>query len=275
VLLREASEHIEEVEAVPAWKTLTEEMALIPAGSVPIVQNDGRVEMRALDAFYLDRHAVTNRQYLKFVTSGGYDQFDLWPEAVWPSLMRFTDRLGKPGPANWEGGRFPQGRADHPVVGVSWYEALAYSRWAGKRLPIAAEWQKAAGWPEPLGGMTRRYPWGDLFDPARANLWASGRGDTVAVGEYPEGATPNGIFQLAGNVWEWLEDPLDTIPCSAGDVFEPWRPLRRIHGGAFDTYLPSEATTHFITGQAELDRRSNIGFRCAVSVDQLRSRYVP
>ena len=157
------------------------------------------------------------------------------------------------------------------MVGICWYEATAYARWAGKRLPSAAEWQKAGGWPEHLGGgHCTRYPWGDLFDPGRANVRSSGIGGTVPVDALPSGDTPNGIRQMSGNVWEWLDDPLDAIPCRPGESFCPWKPMRRIVGGAFDTYLPGEATCHFVTGQGALDRRPNIGFRCALSTDRLR-----
>ena len=96
------------------------------------------------------------------------------------------------------------------------------------------------------------------------------RGRTVSVREYPLGATPNGIHQMTGNVWEWLDEPLSTIPCRPDETFVPWQPLRRIVGGAFDTYLAAEATCHFVTGQPELDRRANVGFRCAIAVDRLR-----
>ncbi len=112
-------------------------------------------------------------------------------------MARFTDLSGRPGPREWENGKFPAGKAEHPVVGVCWYEAVAYARWVGKRLPIAAEWQKAGGWPEQLSsGMCNRYPWGNIFEPARTNLSASGVGQTTPVREYPPGATPNGISVL-------------------------------------------------------------------------------
>lgn len=269
VLLKEAE--LDEADTLPAWRSLEDQMALVPCGILPLHQPDGTTSLTEVPAFYLDRTSVTNRQFQRFVRAGGYENLEIWPREVWPGLMRFTDRTGQPGPRDWEGGRYPAGQADHPVAGVCWYEALAFARWVGKRLPTAAEWQKAGGWPEQLsGGAINRFPWGNVFDPARANLWASGLGRAVPVREFAKGATLNGIFQMTGNVWEWLDDPLDCIPSEYGERLESDRPLRRIVGGAFDTYFSNEATCHFVTGQPELDRRANIGFRCAVSLDRLR-----
>jgi iron(II)-dependent oxidoreductase len=271
VLMKEALHEISDSDARVAWELLRRQMALVPGGSLPCVLSDGNTANFEIGAFFLDRCAVTNRQFQRFIQAGGYDTLEIWPPEVWPSVVRFTDRTGQPGPRDWENRTFPPRQGDHPVAGVSWYEALAYARWVGKRLATAAEWQKAGGWPEQLsGGTCNRYPWGDLFDPERANLAAAQIGGTVPVTEFPSGRTPNGIYQMTGNVWEWLDDPLETIPCESDQTFVPWRPLRRIAGGAYDTYFPTEATCHFITGQGELDRRHNIGFRCAVSVDQLR-----
>jgi iron(II)-dependent oxidoreductase len=246
-------------------------MALVPFGQVVIARPSGTHEMVEVPAFLLDRCSVTNQQFARFVAAGCYDSLELWPREVLASLMQFTDRTGHPGPSGWSGGTFPAGKAQHPVAGISWHEAAAYARWTGKRLPTAAEWQKAGGWPEHLaGGHCTRYPWGDLFDPTRANLWHSALGDTAAVHEFSGGNTPNGIHQMSGNVWEWLEDPLDIIACRETETFRPFKPMRRIIGGAFDTYLLTEATCHFVTGQSEIERRDNVGFRCAVSVDRLR-----
>jgi iron(II)-dependent oxidoreductase len=273
LLLRsEASIEITDAQAQPVWDRLRQEMALVPTGIVEMILCDGSTASREISGFFLDRHAVSNRQYWEFVRSGGYESLESWPQEVWPSVSRFTDRKGRPGPRGWEGGKFPSGQADHPVVGICWYEAMHYAWWTGKRLPTAAEWQKAGGWPEQLsGGNGNRYPWGDLFDPQRTNLWSSGIGRTVAVDDFPNGATPNGVLQMSGNVWEWLDDPLETIPCADGMEFLTWKPMRRIIGGAFNTYFASEATCQFITGQAELDRLDNVGFRCAISLDRLRT----
>jgi iron(II)-dependent oxidoreductase len=273
ILLREAVDDISQTDAAPAWKTIAEQMALVPAGILPLVHSSGAVAPAEVQAFYLDRHAVTNRQFHRFVESGGYDNLEIWPQEVWPSLMKFSDKSHYPGPRDWEYGKFPAGKADFPVVGICWYEAVAFATWSGKRLPSAAEWQKAGGWPQQLnGGACSRYPWGDVFDPAKANIATSGPGHLVPVHGYPEGATPNGIYQMTGNVWEWLSDRLDAIPCHPDEDFHAVRLMRRIVGGAFDTYFPAEGTCQFITGQPELDRRDNIGFRCAISVSRLRAR---
>ncbi|WP_250846823.1 formylglycine-generating enzyme family protein [Aquisphaera insulae] len=271
VLLADASGRVTEPDALAAWKVLGSQMAMVPAGNVPVIRCDGSLDVVDLGGFFMDRFAVTNRQYLRFVQAKGYDDLEIWPREVWPSVARLTDRTGRAGPRDWEHGKFPAGRGEHPVVGVCWHEAVAYARWVGKRLPTAAEWQKACGWPEHLGGGTcNRYPWGNVFEPARANVSASGSGHTAPVGDFASGATPNGIYQMTGNVWEWLDDPLETIPCLPGESFQPWKPMRRILGGAFDTYLPGESACQFITGQGELDRRDNIGFRCVLPLDQLR-----
>jgi len=271
VLLKAAIHEIGESDARAAWELLLKQMALIPAGSVPVVHCDGTCMVTEIGAFFLDRYAVTNRQFQMFIQADGYDTLEIWPPEVWPSVVRFTDRTGQPGPRFWENRTFPARQDNHPVVGICWYEALAYARWVGKRLPTAREWQKAGGWPEQIsGGDCNRYPWGNLFDLERANLAPAQIGGTLAVNALPNGATRNGIFQMTGNVWEWLEDPLESIPCEADQTFVPWKPMRRIIGGAYNTYLPTEATCHFITGQGELDRRDNIGFRCAVSAEQLR-----
>ncbi len=273
VLLREASENISEADAAVAWDAIDKQMALIPAGAVPVVLADGSVVPTNMPAYYLDRFAVTNRQFHRFVEGGGYDALEIWPQEIWPSLMKFVDRTRRPGPREWENSRYAAAKADHPVVGISWYEAAAYASWVGKRLPAAAEWQKAGGWPEQMsGGTCTRYPWGDVFDPKRANIGAGSSRTTQPVHSHPEGATPNGIYQMTGNVWEWLSDRLDNIPCHRDETFQARKSMRRIVGGSFDTYFAAESTNQFVTGQPELDRRENIGFRCAVHVSRLRIR---
>jgi iron(II)-dependent oxidoreductase len=218
---------------------------------------------------FLDRYAVTNRRYYEFVAAGGYRDMTLWDQHVWAAVLDLIDQTGQPGPAFWQHGRYLPGEEELPVVGVSWYEAQACARWMGKRLPTDAEWVKAACWPVATDGKTviqRRYPWGDGLDRSRANLWGSGPNRVVAVTEFSSGASVGGIYQLIGNVWEWNASDFHLSPNQAYAVASP---LKSIHGGAFDTYLDNQATCQFESGEYPLNRRHNIGFRCAIGTCDL------
>jgi iron(II)-dependent oxidoreductase len=189
---------------------------------------------------------------------------------VFPAVLDFDDQTGHPGPRFWRDGHYPRGEDHHPVVGVCWYEAAAYARWVGKRLPIDAEWVKAASWPVAIAGhplLQRRYPWGEAVDRSRANLWDSGPGRTVPVDEFPSGVSVGGVQQMIGNVWEWTVDPL-VLDMDENET-EPAAPranMKSLRGGAFDTYLDCQATCHFQSGDDVLARKHNIGFRCAISL---------
>lgn len=237
-------------------------------------------------SFWIDRHTVTNSQFQRFVTSGGYTQGSLWEPEAQPLVARFVDRTGQPGPAFWQSGTYTSGTAEQPVVGVSWYEALAYARWVGKRLPSDAQWLKVAGWPvtladKPLptepnqaGGnhlAQRRFPWGEQFEEARANLRPGGCGQLVDVGEYAAGICSHGVQQLLGNVWEWTCDEFEHIPSEvaarrslskAGQIAVS---LKITRGGAYDTDLDGQSAAELIHAECPLARAANIGFRCALS----------
>lgn len=185
-----------------------------------------------LPEFRISRYPITNAQYRPFVEAGGYDQPQWWTEAgrAWrqgaeADLSAIDDEDFRKQFADWLAGRpaarrdrpfwwdDPQwGAATRPVVGVTWYEAAAYCRWltarlraagnlaenARVRLPNEAEWEKAA-----RGSDGRRWPWGDEWEEDRANTEEAGLGGTSPVGLFPVGASPYGVHDLAGNVWEW------------------------------------------------------------------------
>ena len=169
-------------------------MVLIPTGEFQMGSNDPEAENDEqpvhtvyLDAFYIDKYEVTNAQYKKFI--------DAKPR--WRKKYLYAPYL-----ADWDGNNYPNGEANRPVVHVNWYAAMAYAKWAGKRLPTEAEWEYAA-----RGGLVgKKYPWGDDIDGSKANydLKVS---DTTRVGKYP----PNGygLYDMAGNVWEWCLDAYD------------------------------------------------------------------
>ncbi len=221
--------------------------------------------------FFLDRYPVTNRQYYEFVAAGGYEQISLWDESILPAMLDFVDCTGHAGPRFWKDGCYLKGQENQPVVGVSWHEALAYAGWVGKRLPTEAEWVKAGCWPVAISKTShfqRRYPWGEMVDRKRANLWGSGPDRIVDVDKFEEGVSVGGVYQLIGNVWEWIVDdfhPEHILPENA--TLEV--PLKGIHGGAFDTYFDNQATCQFQSGENVLGRRHNIGFRLAISVCDL------
>lgn len=175
-----------------AGKPLLEGMVYIPAGKFIMGADDGDRDEQPpreihVDAFYLDRTEVTNREYQKFIDATGHRV----PLAAMKVHLAYE----------WVDGHYPKGRGDHPVVLVSWEDAIAYALWAGKRLPTEAEWEKAA-----RGTDGRKYPWGNEWDPERCNSSYSDTHDTTPVGSYPSGASPYGCLDMAGNLQEWCLD---------------------------------------------------------------------
>lgn len=254
-----------------ALRAVDEYFAIVPDGFVSLAQSlseePGAPELdRQTKAFLLARYAVTNADFQRFVDHGGYADLELWPEDIWPHLIDFKDQTGQPGPRFWREGRYPRELASHPVVGLCYYEAVAYARWAGYRLPREAEWQMAASWRiRSSAGSPRRYPWGDALDLSRCNIWASGHGHTLPVDACLDGAAPNGVLQLIGNVWEWTACDFQCTDHEGrpivGDAL-----LKTIRGGAYDTYFPWQATSTFRSGLGCLSRCHNVGFRVAMDL---------
>jgi gamma-glutamyl hercynylcysteine S-oxide synthase len=273
LLERDSDGGLDEKTHALAWLALERDMAFVSApdlggaGSRP----DGAKAAPRTPPLYVDRYTTTNAQFQHFVNDEGYSQMDLWPQSIWPNLLQFVDSTGVPGPRFWRQGRPAAGLESHPVVGVNWFEARAYALWCGKRLPTSSEWEHAAsccGGPDGRAGKTR-YPWGNTFSPERANTWMGGPGRTAPVDKYENGATPNGIYQLVGNVWEWVATQYEyTSPDPSLRVaFE--EPMVEIRGGAFDTYFETQVTCQFRTGQPFLYRGSDTGFRCCLAADRL------
>ena len=250
---------------------LEDQLALVPQGYAALGEtlvdgSDGSETEVSVESYLLEIHPVTHARFQHFVDDGGYDELEFWPEDVWPTLIEFQDLTGAPGPRYWRDGRHDVRRSHHPVVGVCWYEAQAFARWAGMRLPTEAEWQVAASWRiKSAADLMRRFPWGDAMDSSRCNVWATGVNDTAAVTDFRNGAAPNGICQLVGNVWEWVDSDF-FIRDGAGHEVIGEMAMKSLRGGAFDTYFETQATAEFRTGLLALNRPHNSGFRCAVNL---------
>lgn len=152
-----------------------------------------------LNAYRIDKYPVTNAPYKQFIESGGYEQKAFWSDAGWQYIVQTN-----PLESNELDGVL-QGEPDCPVVNISWYEAEAFAKWAGKRLPTEAEWEKAA-----RGTDGRSYPWGNEFDKTRLNCAEAKIERPTPVTKYPQGQSVYGCFDMVGNVWEWTADWYDS-----------------------------------------------------------------
>ncbi|HEV7863884.1 MAG TPA: ergothioneine biosynthesis protein EgtB [Acidimicrobiia bacterium] len=255
----------------PAGRPLPAAEVLIPGGpflmgtdTEPFAYDNERpAHVVDVGPFFIDTAPVTNRAYLAFVESGGYDEPRVWSEAGW--AHRQEAGLASPqfwqreGGGSWSVLRYGQ-RLDlpleEPVQHVSWYEADAYARFAGKRLPTEAEWEKAAA--------------GASAEPRAANLGQRHFGP-APVGAYPEGASRYGVQQMLGDVWEWTASDFDAYP---GFVTFPYKEYSEVfygsdykvlRGGSWAT-SPLVARTTFRNWDYPIRRQIFAGFRCARDV---------
>jgi formylglycine-generating enzyme required for sulfatase activity len=179
-------------------------LVTIPAGEFWMGEGQKKHKL-FLSAYQIGAYPLTNMEFSRFVEAGGYQERRWWTEAGWQEKEKPTYEDGPwTKPRWWDDSRF--NKPNQPVVGVSWYEAVAYCRWLSAetgqsyRLPTEAEWEKAA-----RGNDGRTYPWGNNFDPSHlnANEGEQAVRATSPVGIYPTGASPFGLFDGVGNVWEW------------------------------------------------------------------------
>ncbi len=216
-----------------------------------------------LDAYWIDKYEVTNQQFAGFIEHGGYDRREWWTEAGW----EWKERENRTQPRYWDD---PSWNEDAlPVVGVTWFEAVAYCAWAGARLPTEAEWERAAGW-DGRGRGKLEYPWGEEWDPAKANTAETGLGHTTEPGRYcPLGASPVGACDMAGNVWEWCSSIHRPYPYCADDGREDLEAdgTRSLRGGSWINGRDRARTTYRLPpfpGDFIMFDPTN-GFRCAMS----------
>ncbi len=198
----------------------------------PFLYGDQKVRETVDHDYWIAQYPVTNEEYRAFVLAGGYGNRQYWSDNGWKWKLENDIAV----PKYWTDPEW--NKADHPVVGVSYYEAAAYASWSGKRLPFEQEWEKAA-----RGENGREYPWGDEFDKDRCNSSESGIGHTTPVTQYPNGVSLYGCYEMAGNVLEW---------CMDWSWIGPPRFLRAAFRGGFDA-----------------DYRSGyLGFRLAQDIDE-------
>ncbi len=240
--------------------SLTIFRSISPAGSseegMVLIGAGKTFEGEFVPAFYMDIHEVTNKKFFTFMSAGGYRLSHLWLEEMIikktvvsqsTALNSFVDQTGIPAPRHWSGGKYPAGSEDHPVTGITWYEANAYAIWSGKQLPEWQQWWRAA-----VDADDRIYPWGNDVTTIseRANF---GSITVWPVGSFPLGISPFGCFDMAGNVNEWLMDSngLDNPARTAGGSWQnPSYMFEPIHAQPFRRDYSS----------------TDIGFRCVKPV---------
>ncbi len=198
------------------------------------LDNERPAHVVEVDSFYIDTAPVTNAAYADFIADGGYDEPRWWSAAGW----EHRQRMALTAPLFWhrEGGGWVRRRfcavepvpPAEPVLHVCWHEADAYARWAGRRLPTEAEWEKAARF-DPASGRSRRYPWGDDGPAAEHANLGQRHLQPARAGSYPAGQAPCGARQLIGDVWEWTASDFLPYP---GFVAWPYREYSEVFFGS-------------------------------------------
>jgi formylglycine-generating enzyme len=234
-------------------------MVLIPEGSFPMGvphgdRDGGRDEYPRHDVFvnnfYIDKFELTNSRYLEFVKATNH--------RIPQNPKNATRNL-------WEGDTITESLADRPVINVDWADANAYCQWAGKRLPTEAEWEKAA-----KGTADRRFPWGNV-EPTNKHLnfnqqWI-GEKTLMPVGSYELGKSPFGVYDMAGNVWEWVNDWYDAKYYEKSPAKNPMGPesgtKRVLRGSGWQNETPTVRIFTRVDSDPTI-RNESTGFRCAM-----------
>ncbi len=230
------------------------EMVLVPAGPFimgavgeKVRDDESPVRRLNLPAFYIDRCEVTNAQYARYIAA-----------------TKATP------PVSWDGGKPPQGKENCAVTNVTWFDAMRYAVWAGKRLPTEAEWEKAA-----RGTDGRRFPWGNEDDKARRNLDNDGK--IRPVGTFPAGASPFGCLDMSGNVWEWTADWYAGYPGTAARSVHFGKQYKVMRGGG-GIYFYGIDNRGDCTQRARLvpyGEHDGLGFRCVKDAPGTKAPYDP
>jgi len=234
-------------------------MVLVPAGPFLMGSNkedtEGRAqEFGAMKPWYLDehpKHTVNLPSYFIDRTEVTNGQYALYLQATGAAV-----------PRGWSASALSPENRERPVTGVNWYEADHFCRWLGKRLPTEAQWEKAA-----RGTDGREFPWGDDFDPKKGNTGATRLGSVTPVGHFPEGASPYGVLDMVGNVWEWTDSWYAPYPGStyhSDDFGEKYKVIRGGGWGGVGHYT----LEHFYRAAYRFYIDPSIGFndagfRCA------------
>ncbi|MBN6039352.1 ergothioneine biosynthesis protein EgtB [Amycolatopsis sp. 195334CR] len=254
---------------------------VVPAGAFVMgttaepwaLDNERPAHETHVDGFAIDTTPVTNGAYLAFVDGGGYTEPRWWSEEGWAyrtehgiTAPRFWRREGD----EWWRVRFgvhERVPRDEPVVHVSYHEAAAYAAWAGKRLPTEPEWEKAARF-DPVSGRSRRFPWGDEEPTAEHANLGQRHLRPAPVGAYPAGASPLGVHQLIGDVWEWTSSDFHGYPGFRAFPYREYSEVffgpeyKVLRGGSFGTDAAAIRGT-FRNWDYPIRRQIFAGFRCA------------
>ncbi len=243
---------------------------IVPGGSFVFGSGSGEEGIPVqVDSFRIDRYEVTNRQYLKFVRATGHRIPDVMPFSYYEHKFKwkrdgYEEYLRLAEPFRWKNGTYPPGRGDYPVVLVSWDDARAYARWAGKRLPTEAEWEMAAR----AGRSNVDFPWGNQVDITRADTIESDHLGLLPVGYLKRGVNPLGLYDLCGNASEWVTDWYDDHPFRSGS-HNPQGPSHgryKVFRGGDWRHTLEESTVWYRGRDWPEMTYVNVGFRCARDV---------